>query len=192
MATLKKRAAARVGGLVKKISRGAPAGPPTVQHQDDRVGDVDRLGLVMGDEDRGDRVVVVQLAHQPTHLHPELDVKLGERLVEQQHLRLQDQRPGQGHPLLLAAGQLAHPTPGECGQLDPLQHLGHPVADQGTGDPSHPQTEADVVCNAEVREEQRSLEDDPDGAALGGYVPDAPAVEADVPPVRLEQAGDHR
>ena len=39
------------------------------------------------------------------HLLAQLEVEGAERLVEQQHLGPVDQRPGQGHPLALAAAR---------------------------------------------------------------------------------------
>ena len=42
------------------------------------------------------------------HMLAELEIKGGKRLVEQQHLGLNGKRAGDGHPLLLAAGKLAH------------------------------------------------------------------------------------
>ena len=41
------------------------------------------------------------------HLHPELGVEVGQRLVHEERGRLADDRPAHGHPLALAAGQLA-------------------------------------------------------------------------------------
>ena len=56
--------------------------------------------------------LVVQLRSKRAHLGPQGRVELGERLVQQQHPRLEHQRPGQGDPLLLPAGQLADPALG--------------------------------------------------------------------------------
>ena len=44
--------------------------------------------------------------HDVQHLAHHLRVQRGGGLVEQQHLRVHGQRPGNGHPLLLAAGDL--------------------------------------------------------------------------------------
>ena len=54
---------------------------------------------------------------------PQVRVERGERLVEQHHGRLDGQRPGQRHPLLLAAGQLVRVALAEAGQADRLQQL---------------------------------------------------------------------
>ena len=47
------------------------------------------------------------------HLEAELGVEVGERLIEEQALRADGQRPGQGDALLLAAGELIGPPVGE-------------------------------------------------------------------------------
>ena len=48
------------------------------------------------------------------HLAAELEVERAERLVEQQHGGLVDQGAREGHPLLLAAGELRRPTRAEA------------------------------------------------------------------------------
>ena len=57
------------------------------------------------------------------HLPAQLEVERAERLVEQQHLRPVDDRPGQRDPLLLAAGELRGLAPGEVAELDQLERL---------------------------------------------------------------------
>ena len=59
----------------------------------------------MGCEDDG-RAFITQLAHQPPHISPELDIHTGSRLVEEQQLGLVAQRLGNHHAPLHAAGQL--------------------------------------------------------------------------------------
>ena len=69
--------------------------------------------LVVGDVDGRVAVFVVQAAHLEAHLLAQVGVEVGQRLVEQQRLGLDDQRAGQRHALLLAAGQLARIALGE-------------------------------------------------------------------------------
>ena len=73
----------------------------------DLVGDLEGLLLVVGHEDGGHVDLVVQPAQPVAQLLADLGVEGAERLVEQQHRRLDRQRPGQRHPLPLAAGELA-------------------------------------------------------------------------------------
>src|SRR5450759_2681707 len=55
-------------------------------------------------------------------------VHAGERLVEQQHVRLLGERPGEEHALLLAAGQLADGAPRELGDAELVQTARHHLA----------------------------------------------------------------
>ena len=75
-------------------------------HDDDAVGELQRLFLVVGDEDGGVAGAVVDLAQPAAQFAAHLRVERAERLVEQQHARLDGQRAGQRHALALAAGQL--------------------------------------------------------------------------------------
>ena len=57
----------------------------------------------MGDVDRGVAILVVQAAHLQAHLLAQIGIEVGERLVEQQRLGLDDQRARKRNALLLAA-----------------------------------------------------------------------------------------
>ena len=85
-----------LGGLGELLK---PPGP----HDADPVGHGQRLLLVVGDEEGGRAQAGLEDADLLPELEPDLGVEGGERLVEQQHPRLDRQRPGEGDPLLLAA-----------------------------------------------------------------------------------------
>ena len=102
-----KRATNSDCGRVVDILRRAELVDPAGIHHRDQVGRRHRLGLVVGDVDRGVAVFVVQPADLETHLLAQIGVEVGERLVEQQRFRLDDQRARQRHALLLAARQFA-------------------------------------------------------------------------------------
>ena len=53
-----------------------------------------------------ERASLVQRLDLGAHLHPKLGVEVGQRLVEQEHPRMADDRPAQGDALALAAGKL--------------------------------------------------------------------------------------
>ena len=76
-------------------------------HHHQPVGQRHRLGLVVRHHDRGDAAAPLQDADLARHLLAQLGVEIGQRLVEQQHARLDRQRAGQCDALLLAAGKLA-------------------------------------------------------------------------------------
>ena len=81
------------------------------------------------------RVVMPDLELDPAdlvpQLRPDLRVQRRQRLVEQQHLRLDGQRPGQRDPLLLAAGQLVGVPVRLRGQPDQVEHLDRPLVPLG-------------------------------------------------------------
>ncbi|MNC25843.1 hypothetical protein D3C75_739510 [compost metagenome] len=49
----------------------------------------------------------VKLAQLYPHLNPQLGIQIGQRLIEQEHLRIPHNRPAYGYALALASGQLA-------------------------------------------------------------------------------------
>jgi hypothetical protein len=71
------------------------------------------------------QAVAVQLVEQVEHLVARPHVHARRRLVHEQQLRPAQQRPGDEHALLLAAGQLADLPAGEVGDAQPLQHPRH-------------------------------------------------------------------
>ena len=96
-------------------------------------------------------------------------VQGGQGLVQQQQPRLPDHRPGQRHPLGLAAGQGPGPGPGVAGQADPVQPGPGPAAGLGPAQPPGPQPEGHVLQRRQVREEQVVLEHEPDRPLLGRH-----------------------
>jgi hypothetical protein len=78
-----------------------------VVHHDDLVGHGHGLDLVVRDVDRGGLQPLVQLLDLGRICHAQLGVQVGQRLVEQEHLRVAHDGAAHGHALALAAGQLA-------------------------------------------------------------------------------------
>jgi hypothetical protein len=94
---------------------------PAVAHDADPVGHGQRLFLVVRDEDRRRAEPLLQGADLLPQLQPDLGVERGQRLVEQQHVRLDRQRPRQRDTLLLAAGQLVRVLARLRGQADHVE-----------------------------------------------------------------------
>ncbi|MNI99496.1 hypothetical protein D3C73_1585930 [compost metagenome] len=57
---------------------------------------------MLGHVDIGDAVFLLQLQHQVDDLRTHRHIQRGQCLISNDHLGLQDQRPGQRHPLFLA------------------------------------------------------------------------------------------
>ena len=76
----------------------------------------------MGDYHHG-HAVGGQLLHNCQHLAYHFRIQGGGGLVEEQNVRVHSQRPGDGHPLLLTAGQLGRVGGSLVQKADPLQKL---------------------------------------------------------------------
>ena len=84
---------------------------------------VHRLLLVVRDEHGRDVDLVVQPPQPLAQLGADLGVERAERLVEQQHARLDRQRAGERHALALAAGELRRVALLVAGEADDLEQL---------------------------------------------------------------------
>jgi len=65
----------------------------------------------------------MQVAQPAAQVAPYLGVERAERLVEQQHARLDGQRAGQRHALALAARELRRRALAEAAELDQVEQL---------------------------------------------------------------------
>jgi hypothetical protein len=133
----------------------------------------------------------MELLELGPHLDAELGVEVRQRLVEQEHLRVPDQRPAHGDALALAAGELARPAIEERVELEERCDPSHlDVADR----PRHAadlHAEAHVVVNVHRRVERVGLEHHGDVTILGGEVVHDASVDEDVARRHRFEAGDH-
>ena len=121
----------------------------------------------------------------------QLAVERGERLVEQKHARAQRQRPGQRHPLALAARQLVRTPPFEAFELRQRQHLGDARGDVGAAHAGALQAEGDVARDAQMRKQRIVLEHHVDRPLVRRDGSDVGAIEQDAAGVRLFETGKH-
>ena len=92
--------------MIVDFARRADLLDQAVAHHHDAVGHRQRLFQVVRHVDRRDAEPVLQLAQLDAHVGAQLGVEIGERLVEQQHRRLEHEGARQRDALLLAAGEL--------------------------------------------------------------------------------------
>ena len=110
-------------------------------HDDDVVGDLAHDGQVVGDEQVGQLQLGLQVGQQAQDLGLDQHVQGGDRLVEDDDLRLEGEGPGDGDALALTAGELvgvaAHDR---ARQGDHVEQLGDArLALLGGADPVDPQ-----------------------------------------------------
>ena len=163
-----------------------PAGP--ARHDDDPVGERDRLREVVGDED--DRLVA-RLPHaQELRVEGELGVGVerAEGLVHQEDLGVDDERAHERHALPHPAGERRRE-----GVLEPLEPrepdpLAYPALLLAAPDATVLEPERDVAAHGAPREDGVLLEDVAD---VRRHVRHGPAVELDRPFRRRHEPAEH-
>ena len=125
----------------------------------------------MGDHQHG-QALLGQRAHDREHLPHHLRVQGGGGLVKEEDLRVHGQGPGDGHPLLLAAGELPGPGVDVGGHAHLVQVLHGQVLGlllvllQDLGLAHHA-----IFQHGHVVEEVEGLEHHPHPGAVGGGAP---------------------
>src|SRR5208282_4457728 len=178
------RAVVELGGSAKLLDAAL------VQHGD-AVGHHQRLALVVRDVDEGDAELLVKALYLELHILAQLLVERTQRLVHEEHARIEDDGARKGHALLLAAGELLRIARLEPGELHGLEHLGHAARDRLLVPPALPEREADVLLDRHVRKERIVLEDHADVAAIGWRMDDRLRVDVDLAARGELEAGDH-
>ena len=95
--------------------------PGPAAHHQHAVGQGDRLLQIVGDQQRGLAGALERLRQLALQHHAGLRVDRRERLVEQQHGRIDRERARQRHALPHAAGELVRVVAGEFRELEVLQ-----------------------------------------------------------------------
>ncbi len=164
---------------------------PAVAHHDHPVGERHRLDLIVGDVDRGRRHPLVQLLHLCSHLHTQLCVEIGQRFVEQEHLRIADDRASHRDPLALAARQLPRPAPEVILDVEDPGCILDTPADFVLRPFAIKQPERHVLVHRHMRIERVILENHRDVAVLGLQIVDDAAVDRDGAGRDVLESGDH-
>ena len=145
----------------------------------------------MGDVDEGDAQFFLQALELDLHLLAELQVQGAQGLVQQEHLGAVDEGAGDGHPLLLTAGELIRLAPFIVGQLYQLQHLGDPLPDLILGNLFDGEAVGDVVEYGHVWEKRIVLEYGVHVPLVGLLVLDPFSLDFDDARGGVLESGDH-
>ncbi len=155
----------------------------------DPIGNRQRLVLVMGHEQGGDADLGLDPADLVAQIGPHLGIERRERLVQEQHLRLDRQRPRQRHPLLLSAGQLMRIAAALLAEMDQrqvpiggLQPLRCRMAAQA-------QPEGDVLPRGHMREQAVGLEHHAHVAPVRRQIGDVAIIQQDPAGIQALQPG---
>ena len=156
----------------------------------DLVGDGHCLFLIVRDDDGGDARLLLHAADFVADFDLEARVEVAHRFVEQQHVRLLDQRARHGNALLLAAGKLGRLA---VEQILDLQHLGNLARLFITLGLLHAlllEREGDVVDDLQMRIQRVGLEHHADVAVFRLELRHILIAEKDFAGSRLQQAGN--
>ena len=180
----------RGAGRLVDLGGGVDLLDAALVHDGDAVAQRHGLALVVGDVEEGDADLVVDEVELDLHVLAQLQVERGERLVEQQHLRVVDERPGDRDALLLPAADLVGLLVLVAVHLDEVEHGVDFAVDLLARLARDAQAEGDVVADAQVREQRVVLEHGVDAAHVRRQARDVAPVEEDAAGVRLLEAGE--
>ena len=142
----------------------------------------------MGNHKAGAGELLQEPGQFPLNLPSQVGVQCRKGLIQQQHLGLGGQNPGQGHPLLLSPRELTGALVAVLLQLEAVQQLLHRH--------SVPGSHSDVLLHGVVGKEGVLLEEIPHLPLLGRQVhplfvvKQHSTVQFDVSCVRGEQSGN--
>ncbi len=166
-------------------------GDTTGLHHHHPIADRQGFGLIMGDHQRGNADFVLNAADLELHLFAQVGVQVGQRLVEQQHWRLDYQCAGQCDPLALTTGQLARVALGMLTEAHQLQHPFDTRVQLGGRHLAHPQAKCNVVGHGHVRKQRIALKHYAEASAARFGVGDVAPVEHNAPVTDFNETGDH-
>ncbi len=172
-------------------SRGVPIYDHAQVHHHHLIGEGQRLGLVVGDVDRGDAETTLQRRDLRTGLDAELGVEVRQRLVHEEHLRLAHDRTAHGDTLTLTAREGLR-LAGQVGlEVEELRSLEHASSALFLADAGDLESEAHVLGDGHVRVQRVVLEYHRDVAVLRRDVGHVAVADEDAAGVDLFEAGEH-
>ncbi|MPM58511.1 hypothetical protein SDC9_105342 [bioreactor metagenome] len=162
------------------IGGGAELLDDATVHDSNPVGHVEGLVLIVSDKQRGGPGPLLNGSDLGAHRLAQFGVQVGQRLVEQQQGRFDDQGPGQRDALLLPTGQGFYVALGQMSELHHLQGLSDATGALLLGSLAHLEAEGHVLFDVHVREEGVGLEDHAHAALVHWGVRDGLAVHQDL------------
>ena len=149
-------------------------------HHRHLVGHGHGLELVVRHVDDGRVEVLVEALDLGAHLHAQLGVEVGERLVHEEDRRIAHQRAAERDALLLAARELARLALEQVGDVEHARGLLDLLVDLLVGQLPHLQREGEVLVDRLLRIERVVLEHHGDVPVLGIEVVDHAVADDDV------------
>ena len=147
----------KIGRVIVNFQRRGVLLKDTVVHQADLRCQRHGLHLVVGDVYEGGAGLHMEPLQFIAHFQTQFGIQIGKRLVHEQHAGLGSQRPGDGHTLLLTAGQLRGIAVHEHTDFDDAGHPAHGQVDLFFGQLAHSSFHLAVLEKLKVLVEGLSL-----------------------------------
>ena len=176
--------------LVVDILRRAELQDVPRAHHGHAVAHGQRFLLIVGDEDEGDAALALDALELQLHLAAELEIQRAQRLIQQQHIRLVNQRARNRHALLLAAGKAGNAALFKARQTDQRQHAADLLGGLFLILLTQIRAEGDVLRDVQMREERVALEHGVDRALIRRQADDVLPFIEDFAAGRLFKAAD--
>ena len=179
------------GRLFVDVDRRADLLDLALVHNHQAVAEGHGFELVVGDVEAGGAELSLQALDLDAHLHAELGVQIGERLVEQEGGRIADNGAAHGDALALTAGELAGLAVQEVGEFEDAGGLLDAAVDLRLRGPAFAEAVGEVVVDGHVRVERIVLEHHGDVPVRGLDVVDHAPADLDLALGDGLQARDH-
>ena len=185
-----------VDGTVVDLVGGADLHQSSLLHDADAVRHHHRLLQGVRDVDEGLAGLPVDVLELLLERLAQAEVERGERLVEEQDLRVEGERAGERDALALSARALVHALVVVVHrEAELVEQRARALAPHPGRDPGDLEWELDVLPDALVREEREVLKDHAGRAPVGGHLVDHPPVQPDLAAgglLHAHQHADHR
>jgi hypothetical protein len=149
-----------------------------------------RFDLIVRDVHGGDAEPAVERSDLRAHLRAQRGVEVGERFVEEEHLRAAHDRAPHGHALPLSAGELLGAALEQVLDAEHRHRLGDQALALGLGGAAHLQAELQVLAHGEVRVERVALKDHGDVTVLRRELGDVSVADHQLAVARGLEPGD--
>ena len=138
-----------------------------VLHDCDAIGHAHGFILIVSDQDCGDPERLLKPANLDLHIEPQILIERRKWFVEEEHARLDGERSGERHALLLTTGQLTRKALAPFVEMDEADEFADSLPEDCALCAARLETVGDVLFDCHMREERVVLEHDSDAALSG-------------------------
>ena len=180
-----------IAGRIVEVLRSINLLDDTALHIDDTGSYGHSFDLVVRDLDEGGTESLVDLGQLGSHLSTELSVKVGERFVQKEYLRITNDCTAECNTLLLTTGESLRITVEKVSDFEDTSSFFNFALDGFFGHLAEFKTERHVIENSHVRIQSVVLEYHRDISVLGGNVIDESVADEKFALGNFFKSGNH-